>query len=80
MGDTKLVRMANQIATAFRHMKDEEAAAATADHIKAYWNPLMRREIYSHIAAGGEGLEPLALQALSTLRRFDPAGSATAAG
>jgi formate dehydrogenase subunit delta len=69
----KLVRMANQIATFFRTQAEEAAAAAVADHIRSFWNPAMRREIYTHLRAGGEGLDPLARRGLEALMARDPA-------
>lgn len=73
MSADKLVRMANQIAIFFRTQPEEVAAAAVADHIKSFWNPLMRREMYAHVRAGGEGLEPLARAGLDALMARDAA-------
>ncbi len=63
----KLIRMANQIALAFRLEPRERALASVADHIKSFWTPKMRRDIAAHAALGGEGLDPLALAALDRL-------------
>jgi len=68
-----LVRMANQIATFFRTQPEDAAIAGTADHIKAYWNKVMRRDIYAYMDAGGQGLDPLTLKALQRLRAGDKA-------
>ena len=76
MSAEKLVYMANQIAAFFRSQPDEAAVAGVADHIKSFWNPMMRREIYSHLRAGGEGLDPLARRGLEALMARDPAASA----
>ncbi len=38
-----------------------------AEHIKAFWDPRMRRKIDEHVTAGGAGLEPHALTALRQL-------------
>ena len=38
-----LIRMANQIAANLAHEKDP--AAATRDHIQAFWDPRMRAQI-----------------------------------
>ncbi len=72
MSSGNLVRMANQIAISFRLQPEQEAISSAMQHIKDYWNPLMRREIYAHLEKGGEGLEPLALKALRKLREKDP--------
>ena len=71
MSANKLVVMANQIAIFFRLHPEEEAVASIAQHIKDFWNPMMRREIYAHMDTGGEGLEPLTLKALKNLRQRD---------
>lgn len=72
MSAEKLVRMANQIADFFRSQPEEAAVAGAAEHIRSFWNPVMRRQIYAHLDAGGAGLNPLALQALERLRADDP--------
>lgn len=53
-----IVRMANQIAVAFA--SDEDPAAATAEHITAFWDPRMRAQLRAAMAAGGEGLHRVA--------------------
>ena len=73
MSAEKLVRMANQIAVFFASQPQDGAEAGVADHIRSFWNPLMRRDIYAHLDQGGEGLDPLALSALKLLRQSDPA-------
>ena len=77
MNADKLVRMANQIADFFRSQPDEAAVAGTADHIKLYWNPVMRRRIYAHMDAGGAGLSDLARRALEQLRGSDSAAASS---
>jgi len=73
MSAEKLVRMANQIADFFRTQPEDSAVAGIADHIRSYWNPVMRRQIYAHLDAGGAGLRPMAREALERLRKNDPA-------
>ncbi|MEP9353845.1 formate dehydrogenase subunit delta [Xanthobacter sp. KR7-65] len=63
----KLVYMANQIATAFATQKHEAAVEATRTHIRKFWDPRMRTKIAEHIAHGGEGLLPIAREALEGL-------------
>jgi len=63
----RLVMMANQIAKAFAPMGEARAVPKIAGHIKAFWDPRMRRKIDEIVAAGGAGLEPLALAALESL-------------
>ncbi|WP_454917496.1 formate dehydrogenase subunit delta [Xanthobacter sediminis] len=63
----KLVYMANQIATAFAQMHHDAAVEATRTHIRKFWDPRMRAKIAEHVAAGGEGLLPVAREALQGL-------------
>lgn len=62
-----LVRMANQIAAFFHPYPHDEAVAQTRAHLKNFWDPRMRRELIAHVATGGAGLSPLALEAARTL-------------
>lgn len=67
MESTKLVHMANQIALAFRLQGHDEAVKLTVEHLKAFWSPAMRQALQAHVAAGGDGLEPLAKAAVAKL-------------
>jgi formate dehydrogenase subunit delta len=71
MSPEKLVRMANQIAV-FMVSKSESQADGVAGHLNDYWEPRMRRQLLDHIAAGGDGLHPLVLEAAPLVR--DPEG------
>ncbi|WP_019905319.1 formate dehydrogenase subunit delta [Methylobacterium sp. 77] len=62
----KLVRMANQIASFFRSYPDDEAVAGIHKHIVAFWTPKMRRALEAHGPTEGSGLDPLALQAITS--------------
>ncbi len=64
----KLVHMANQIARAFAVEGEAKAVAATANHLKLFWDPRMRREILVHLDDGGEGLDGVARAALGLLK------------
>lgn len=66
-GTARLVHMANQIAAFFRSYPDGEAVSGIAGHIAAFWDPRMKAAIAAHVAAGGAGLDPLAVRALQTL-------------
>ncbi len=68
MNTPTLVRMANQIAGFFRAQPGDAAVAATADHIKKFWDPRMRKDLAVHLQAGGAGLDPLALEAAQSLQ------------
>ena len=62
MSPEKLVRMANQIATFFETQPGEDGAARVAQHLTEFWEPRMLDQLAAHVAAGGEGLRPLALE------------------
>ena len=63
----KLVMMANQIARAFAHEKGDEAVACTRDHLEKFWAPTMRADIRAYLVQGGEGLLPVAREAVEGL-------------
>ena len=64
-----LVTMANQIAEFFRSSNPDraEAVAATAQHLRSFWDPRMRREIIAHYREGGAGLDPVPRSAIALL-------------
>lgn len=67
-----LVTMVNDISHYFAADPDEAAGAASiADHLKRFWEPTMRKQIAAHLAAGGEGLEPLAKKGVQRLMEID---------
>ena len=60
-----LRRMADDIAKNFDAMAHENSALATADHIKAFWDPRMREMIF---ADDHSLLSPVARQAIEHLQ------------
>ena len=64
----KLVYMANQIGKFFQSQGPEKAVAGTAEHIKKFWDPRMRKAIFAHLDAGGDGLDPNVREAINKLR------------
>ena len=65
-----LVEMANQIGQFHRSFPNHaEALKGTAMHIRRSWDPRMRRALLEHITAGGEGLEPLVLEAVAAYKK-----------
>ncbi len=58
----KLIMMANQIAANLAHEPDP--AAATAQHIRLYWDPRMKQLLTEH---GAEGLTSAAAAALALI-------------
>jgi formate dehydrogenase subunit delta len=63
-----LVRMANDIGNFFRAQGEERAVVGIADHIKKFWEPRMKKQIFAHLDAGGAGLNPVTLKALEQLK------------
>ncbi|MAM62640.1 formate dehydrogenase subunit delta [Maritimibacter sp. UBA3975] len=68
MSPEKMVTMANQIATFFMTQPGEDQASRVADHINDFWEPRMRRQLLDYVAAGGEGLSPLLIEATKEVR------------
>jgi len=62
-----LVKMANQIGDFFSAQRSIDQAAGAAEHLKKFWDPRMRTKIIEHLAHGGEGLNPTALEAVKRL-------------
>ena len=56
-------RMANQIATAFQAYPEDQAIRETANHIKSFWDPRMRKQLAEVIAKDQAALNPIALAA-----------------
>jgi len=64
----KLIKMANDIADFFNSESDKEIAAeGVKKHIMRSWDPRMRRAIIKHFQDNGDGLSPLAIQAVKKL-------------
>jgi formate dehydrogenase subunit delta len=59
----KLVMMANQIAA--NQMQEADPVAATAEHIRLFWDPRMKSLIFDH---GANGLNETAAAAVAKLQ------------
>lgn len=68
MSPDKMIHMANQIATFFRSQKSDDQADRVATHINDFWEPRMRAQLGAYVEAGGEGLDPLVLDAMAKVR------------
>ncbi|MHC1549936.1 formate dehydrogenase subunit delta [Phyllobacterium sp. K27] len=66
---TKLVYMANQIATFFHSQPKDEAAAAVADHINHFWEPRMRQQLFAILERPDNGLNALVVEAAQQIRK-----------
>ncbi len=65
----KLVYMANQIASFFATQPEAEAAQGVASHINKFWEPRMRRQLFEILEQDANGLSPLVLQAMPSIKR-----------
>jgi len=62
-----LVRMANQIGKFFGSQNTPDRAAGIVEHLHKFWDPRMRAGIIAHVEHGGEGLDPIVLEAVKRL-------------
>lgn len=74
MNIERLVTMANQIGANFESYPDrQEASNEIAQHLKRYWAPIMRNELYAYIdKEHGAGLMPLVLSSIAAHRGEKP--------
>lgn len=75
-----IVRMANQIGDFFKAYSHDVAVKETATHIRNFWDPRMRRQLAEHLAAGGQGLSEIAMEAGRTVAEEAAAKARAAAG
>jgi formate dehydrogenase subunit delta len=65
---TRLVEMANDIAAYFQAEADHAAGAeGVRQHLVRFWEPGMRRKLLRYVREGGDGLVPLARDAVEGL-------------
>jgi formate dehydrogenase subunit delta len=69
MEQPEIIRMANQIGAFFKSYGTEEGKKEVAAHINNFWEPRMRAKFFEHLAAGGDGFDPLVLEASKLVRR-----------
>jgi formate dehydrogenase subunit delta len=70
-----LVKMANDIGAFFESDPEpEKGAKGIAAHLRSFWDPRMRRELFSYLdRENGKGLNGLVLEALRSHRNeIDP--------
>lgn len=61
----QLIHMANQIAKNLA--READPAAATAAHMKQFWDPRMLKRIREYAASGGDELSTVAQSAVTQL-------------
>jgi len=66
-----LVKQANGIGDFFESEPDKaKAVKGVADHIRSFWEPRMRKQIFAHLdQASGAGLKDIVISALRDHRR-----------
>ena len=64
MTDSKLVRMANDIANFFQAYPADQAATGIHDHVTAFWTPKMRVTLRDLAHTETSGLHPLVVAAM----------------
>lgn len=69
MSHDKLIYMANQIATFFESKPHAEGVKGVADHINAFWEPRMRRQMFVLLDSGGAGFKSLFIEAAAGIKR-----------
>ncbi len=77
--EERLVYMANQIARNFAVTGADQAAAATADHIATFWDPMMKQRILTLAEHVEPGLNPITVAALKILQNHGAPPHQTAA-
>jgi len=68
MSPDRLIYMANQIGKYFASQHRQNPVDGIANHLKAFWDPSMRKAILEYVDGGGEGLDPPVLRAVQVLR------------
>ena len=69
--DQTLVRLANRIGEFFEAFPDRaEAVEGVASHLRKFWEPRMRRQLYGYLDGprAGAGLSALVLEAVTARR------------
>ena len=69
MENRDMLRMANQIADFFRSYPHDDAVKEAATHLNNYWDPRMRKHFFDYLAKGGEGLDPIIVEAAAQVRK-----------
>jgi formate dehydrogenase subunit delta len=71
MSSAEVARLASDIAAQFAHRPVEQAAVATANHMRTFWDPRMRQELIDLVGADGDDLDPVVVAAATKLRGPD---------
>ena len=77
MSPEKMVYMANQIATFFKTQPGIDQAEKVAGHIRDFWEPRMREQLFRFAETGADGLDPVVMTSIRLLQGTEPGGSAS---
>ena len=69
MSPDKMIYMANQIATFFDSKLHAEGVKGVSDHINAFWEPRMRRQLFVLLDGGTSGFKSLLPEAAPAIKR-----------
>jgi len=72
MGAAPAMRLATEIASQFRHVPLDEAAAAIAAHIRRFWDPRLRAQLGDQVALAGGGCDAQVAAAAGLLDDTSP--------
>ena len=72
MNNENLIRMVNRIGAFFAAMPNrEEAMSDIALHVRRFWEPRMRRQLFEHLDQHqGEGIDEIVIGALQRHREM----------
>jgi formate dehydrogenase subunit delta len=71
MSSSEVARLANDIAAQFGHRAHGAASIATAEHMRTFWDPRMRRQLLELVAEGDADLDPVVVSAAAHLKPPD---------
>jgi formate dehydrogenase subunit delta len=63
-----VIRMGNQIAAQFRHLPEDEAVEAVANHIVLFWESRLQTDLFTLVDDGDPDLDPTLVAAAGKLR------------
>jgi formate dehydrogenase subunit delta len=72
MDQAKMIHRVNEIARFWEPYPHDEAVTGVAQHIRSFWEPRFRQQLFAYAEGGGEGLHDLAREAISALRSTAP--------
>jgi formate dehydrogenase subunit delta len=71
MSHSKIVMMANQIATFFESQPGDQGPKNVAEHINRFWEKRMRRQFFEILEADPSGMKDMVIEAAAFVSRPD---------